>query len=139
MQLNQWYNVVWTCDGTTVKMYVDCVLVGTAPSTFGTFSNSFDLYIGKLNNAQYPYWLNGDLDDIRIYNRALNNQEITALCSNTSDSTIINDYTEVLGFDICKNELTVADATKYNPGDTVLLIQMKGAVIDSIILPILER
>src|SRR6476661_6143008 len=31
---------------------------------------------------------------------------------------IINDYTEVLGFDICKNELIVADATKYNPGDT---------------------
>jgi gliding motility-associated-like protein len=47
------------------------------------------------------------------------------------DSTIINDYTEVLGFDICKNELKVADATKYNPGDTVLIIQMKGAVIDS--------
>ncbi|MEO8416431.1 MAG: PKD domain-containing protein, partial [Ginsengibacter sp.] len=44
---------------------------------------------------------------------------------------IINDYTEVLGFNICNNELTVADASKYNPGDTVLLIQMKGAVIDS--------
>ncbi|MDQ6763121.1 MAG: PKD domain-containing protein, partial [Bacteroidota bacterium] len=45
--------------------------------------------------------------------------------------SIINDYTEVLAFDICKNELTVSDASKYNPGDTVLLIQMKGAVIDS--------
>ena len=44
---------------------------------------------------------------------------------------IINDYTAVLGFDKCKNELRVADATKYNPGDTVLLIQMKGAGIDS--------
>jgi gliding motility-associated-like protein len=44
---------------------------------------------------------------------------------------IINDYTPVLGYDICKNELKVADATKYNPGDTVLLIQMKGAIIDS--------
>lgn len=46
-------------------------------------------------------------------------------------SGVINDYTEVTGFDICKNELTVADATKYNPGDTVLIIQIKGAVIDS--------
>lgn len=49
----------------------------------------------------------------------------------TTDSIIINDYTEVLGYDICKNELTVADATKYNPGDTVMIMQMKGAVIDS--------
>jgi gliding motility-associated-like protein len=48
-----------------------------------------------------------------------------------SIDTIINNYTEVLGYDICKNELRVADATKYNPGDTVLIIQMKGAVIDS--------
>jgi gliding motility-associated-like protein len=46
-------------------------------------------------------------------------------------SGIINDYTAVLGLDICKNILTVGDASKYNPGDTVLLIQMKGAVIDS--------
>ncbi len=46
-------------------------------------------------------------------------------------SNIINDYTPVLGADICKNILTVQDAGKYNAGDTVLLIQMKGAVIDS--------
>ncbi|GAB2821465.1 PKD domain-containing protein [Ferruginibacter profundus] len=44
---------------------------------------------------------------------------------------IINDYTPVLAFDPCKNILTVGDATAFNPGDTVLVIQMKGAVIDS--------
>ncbi|MDP4263903.1 MAG: PKD domain-containing protein [Bacteroidota bacterium] len=46
-------------------------------------------------------------------------------------SGIINDYTEVLALDPCKNILTVANAGAYNVGDTVLLIQMKGAVIDS--------
>lgn len=44
---------------------------------------------------------------------------------------VVNLYTEVLSFDICKNQMTVTDATFYNPGDTVLLIQMKGAVIDT--------
>lgn len=44
---------------------------------------------------------------------------------------IINDYTEVTGFNSCNNELTVTNASKYNIGDTVLIIQMKGAVIDS--------
>jgi hypothetical protein len=74
------------------------------------------------------------MDEVRIYNRAINADEVNAYgdCSiPASPSMIINDYTEVLGFDICKNELKVADATKYNPGDTVLIIQMKGAVIDS--------
>jgi gliding motility-associated-like protein len=46
-------------------------------------------------------------------------------------SGIINNYTEVLDFDPCHNRLTVADASAYNIGDTVLMIQMKGAVIDS--------
>lgn len=45
--------------------------------------------------------------------------------------TIINNYTPVLALDPCKNILTVEDGTAYNAGDTVLLIQMKGAVVDS--------
>jgi len=45
-------------------------------------------------------------------------------------SGIINHYTPVLALDKCKNILSVADATNYNAGDTVLLIQMKGAEID---------
>jgi len=51
---------------------------------------------------------------------------------NTPISNIINQYTPVLGFDTkCKNMLTVGDATNFKAGDTVLIIQMKGAVIDS--------
>ncbi len=44
---------------------------------------------------------------------------------------IVNYYTEVLGFEICTNEITVSDATNFRPGDTVLMIQMKGAIIDT--------
>ncbi|MEO7306850.1 MAG: gliding motility-associated C-terminal domain-containing protein [Ferruginibacter sp.] len=43
----------------------------------------------------------------------------------------INRYAAVLAFDICTNTITVSDATEFNPGDTVLMIQMKGAVIDT--------
>lgn len=47
------------------------------------------------------------------------------------DSLIINDYAAVYNFDKCNNFLLVDDATGFNKGDTVLLIQMKGVVIDS--------
>ena len=43
----------------------------------------------------------------------------------------INKYAAALAFNICTNSITVDDATAYNPGDTVLMIQMKGAVIDT--------
>ena len=43
----------------------------------------------------------------------------------------INKYAAALAFDICTNSITVADATGFGPGDTVLIIQMKGALIDT--------
>lgn len=44
---------------------------------------------------------------------------------------VVNKYTEALAYDICTNQLTVMNATDYGVGDTVLLVQMKGAVIDT--------
>jgi gliding motility-associated-like protein len=44
---------------------------------------------------------------------------------------IINTYTPVLAFEPCTNKITVEDASTFNTSDTVLLIQMKGVVIDS--------
>jgi hypothetical protein len=74
--------VLYTNDGKTAKLYVDCQLKYSVifPETF---TNTEDLFFGKSDDEFFPFWLNGDLDDIRIYNRALNVQEITALCSDT--------------------------------------------------------
>src|SRR5688500_12291849 len=44
---------------------------------------------------------------------------------------VINNYTAVLDLNKCTNKLTVEDGSSLNAGDTVLMIQMKGATIDS--------
>ena len=44
---------------------------------------------------------------------------------------VVNEYTEVLGYNICTNQVRVADASLYNVGDTVLMIQMQGVEIDT--------
>ena len=44
---------------------------------------------------------------------------------------VINNYTAVYSINPCNNTLTTGDNVDFNPGDTVLLIQMKGATIDS--------
>ncbi len=74
--LNQWYSVVVTYDGVTARLYVDCILRATAPQGNVNFNNTDPLFFGALNNGQFPYWLNGDLDDIRIYNRTLTQAEV---------------------------------------------------------------
>ena len=80
VQLDQWYHVVWTSDGTTARLYVNCRLMISGPLGSLKFTNDDDLFIGRMNDGQYPYWLAGDLDEIRVYNRALSAAEITALC-----------------------------------------------------------
>lgn len=55
----------------------------------------------------------------------------TSFAQTASIGGIINAYTPVLSFDICKNNIIVEDASSFKAGDTVLLIQMKGATIDS--------
>jgi|GEM_PF-650326 len=56
---------------------------------------------------------------------------VTGCNTTTGISNIINDYTPVIAFNPCDNKITVEDASAFNVGDTVLMIQMKGAVIDS--------
>lgn len=136
VQLNQWYSVVWTYDGTTARFYVNCELKQSAVVNL-TFTNVNDLFMGRMEDPSFPYWLNGDLDEVRIYNRPLNQQEVSVLggcasATSTNISGIINSYTPVLASSVtCENKITVEDASAFNAGDTVLLIQMKGAAIDS--------
>ena len=81
---NKWYNVLYTNDGKTAKLYVDCELKYTVVFP-ETFTNEEDLFFGKSDDSFFPFWLNGDLDDIRIYNRALNNEEIFSLCNENKE------------------------------------------------------
>ena len=79
---NEWYNVLYTNDGKTAKLYVNCELKYSVVFP-ETFTNTEDLFFGKSDDEFFPFWLNGDLDDIRIYNRALNDKEIFSLCNDT--------------------------------------------------------
>ena len=119
VQLNQWYHVVVTYDGTTSKLYVNCILQSTASFT-GNFTNPHDIDIGHLNSAQFPYWLNGDLDEVRIYDRALNIDEVNTLggciiptaCNNWLSTPSYPSYATVGDLDVTGNQITV-EAT-YN-------------------------
>jgi len=81
-----WYKLAYTYDGFTCKYYVNGVLITTASKSVTFTPNSLDLYIGKNEdpNSLFPYWLNGVIDEIRIYNRALPQQAITELANLTN-------------------------------------------------------
>lgn len=77
ISLNQWQNIAITYDGSNVSMYVNGVqvLAPTAPP-FGLNTGTTNVLIGKSQNNDY---FPGIVDDVRIYNRVLSDQEMINL------------------------------------------------------------
>jgi hypothetical protein len=74
---NKWFHVVGTYDGSTIKIYYNGALAGSTSFT-GTIAAStlpFAMGYGPYGND----YLNGKLDDVRIYSRALSAAEVQQL------------------------------------------------------------
>lgn len=89
IQKDQWYSVVYTNDGSKAKTYVNCVLIDSNTTTLNFTSNQA-LLLGR--NAGLPYWLNGDLDEVRIYNRAINQAEVNLYGDCFTTPVLLKDF-----------------------------------------------
>ncbi len=76
VKLNKWLTVVFTYDGTQSKLYMNGKLARVSPGSPPHAPNSNDLYFGRGESMQFPYWFNGVIDEIRIYNKALCEAEV---------------------------------------------------------------
>ncbi len=83
MQTGQWYFLAFTYDGANARLYINGTLVDTEPATITFSANTDPLFIGKLNSPGFPYYFNGVIDEIRIYNHALRQSLITKLSNVT--------------------------------------------------------
>ena len=122
---------IWNTAKTQVqlKAYMNSPLPNPTSQPGLLADYTFDNLINKQGNTAF----NGTLGGSASLNQTNPNCAFVAdSCSVLSTSGgIINDYTPVLELNPCKNLITVEDAAAFKAGDTVLVIQMKGAVIDS--------
>lgn len=75
IEFQSWNNVVITYDGTSVSSYLNGAFIGSSNKTLNTL-NSLVRIGSRSNNTAY---LNGKIDDIGIWNRAITPSEITNL------------------------------------------------------------
>ena len=74
---NTWYHTVVTWDGTTAKAYLDGTFINNI--SVGSASNQLkEVNIGA-NDAGAENYFNGQIGDVRIYNRALTSTEVENL------------------------------------------------------------
>lgn len=76
-----WYHFVFTVNQTEGRIYVNGNLIDTHPWT-GTAGASTNNFLWKIGGF-YDDWFHGKIDDIGIWNRALNPEEVTYLYHNS--------------------------------------------------------
>jgi hypothetical protein len=77
---NRWYQVLFTYDGTTVRVFVDGVETINAPLNGLLGVNDIPLVIGRrAQEGSRKHFFNGWIDDVRIYNRALSASQVAQL------------------------------------------------------------
>ena len=76
LTMTNWNHFVGTWDGTTIRIYANGIQ-GTTGTNSGAMNTTNPFEIGRLGTDTYN--INGSLDDVRIYNRALTTAEVTRL------------------------------------------------------------
>ncbi len=125
----QWLNVIYMIDATSWKMYVNKRLVKsiplTSPADFSSANNE-DLYFGRMWGGGliwYPF--NGVIDDINIYNYAINQHTIDSLYGNYNDPLALNNTITI-------NSLTIKDVSCNSHNITVNATGYSGTLEYSI-------
>jgi gliding motility-associated-like protein len=121
VQTNKWYFCAASYNGTTVKYYqvemdtavfqsvINPYLSQTIVGTIGT--NAQDVSIGYHLNPTYPYWVNGRMDELILFNKQLTDSEIHSvyeylwgrLTVSTNDTNL------------CSTSSLTVNYTTYNP------------------------
>jgi hypothetical protein len=128
LALNTWCHLVFTFDGSFVRLYKNGQLVNSRATSFVLNSAQTSLFIGKefeFSN-QFSRWFKGDLDDVALYNRSLsaedilelyNSENLSILWSNGATSSNIIEspnqtttysVTVTKGNQTCTSEITIA-------------------------------
>lgn len=87
---NNWYHLCFTYDGYMMKLYVNNTLVDTTQisKTMGIPSTPMTIgrYFHPSQPTVWPYYVNGIIDELYIFDRALDTTEINTLCNEAHSS-----------------------------------------------------
>lgn len=102
--LGEWFHYVVTMDASGHSIYVNGVLQSSNTDAANLAAmTTRNLVLGRFNSNWYP--LNGSVDEFRVYNRVINNDEIQALLED----------------DLASIQVSISGATTYCAGDQVLV------------------
>jgi len=142
---SEWHHLVFVHNNQELKIYLDGVLSNTTLDSSVIGEANMPILFGKHQNAAFPYYLKGQLDDIGIWNRPLTLQEIGNLYNPEAlDTNIIVANNKPLLYPNPASSNVILSFGKYTDGllKTVRIIDVFGKEVftcqsnsESIVLP----
>lgn len=87
LALNTWQHLALVYDGAELAIWHDGDLVVSQPASGAITNGSEPLYIGNVQFNTVPFLLDGRVDEVALFQRALNGEEIGCLVSGAPDPT----------------------------------------------------
>jgi len=82
----QWYHVVATGDGSTLRLFVNGVLEASMASTVTPVVNGYPLQIG--GNTEQGYYFAGAIDEVRLYRSSLSATGVQSLSASIGSQAV---------------------------------------------------
>ncbi|MGV8085087.1 MAG: NosD domain-containing protein, partial [Candidatus Bilamarchaeum sp.] len=98
LQVGQWSHIVLTKEGTTWNLYLNGSLLVTASNPFN--SPTPFMMIGQ-NTLALNSAFNGSIDNFKIYNRSLSQEQISALFANRTDRIVSRETLAGQNWSVC--------------------------------------
>ncbi len=83
VDISQWHHYAGVATSTQQTLYIDGSPVSTVNISHGSVTNALELQIARSSYASR--YFSGNIDDVRLYNRALSSDEIKALATGSID------------------------------------------------------
>ncbi|MBN2565941.1 MAG: fibronectin type III domain-containing protein, partial [Candidatus Eisenbacteria bacterium] len=102
----EWHHVAGVYDGSSLRIYVDGLLDALAVASGSIAANDFPVVIGANAEMDGREW-GGDVDDVRVYDRALSAGEVALLYGQAGDSTPPAAPTGLVASSVVSNTVTL--------------------------------
>ncbi len=90
LQVNTWQHFVLTYDGSNLVLYQNGVQVISSAANGNISSTVNPFFIGKAPFTNAPFFMNGKLDEISLWNKTLSQQEIDCIYTSGINPTSAN-------------------------------------------------
>ncbi|CAM3477511.1 VCBS domain-containing protein [Parendozoicomonas haliclonae] len=148
LDTSQWHSIVLSLDASTNTMeaWLDGASIGEISNAQAVASHASDIRLGGSGDGNLfhdgeqtgAFNFNGKIDEVRVYNRALNEQEVSLLHSGNTSATEIFNYTatdSAGGTSSSTLTLTVSTPSNISPvavDDVLSVMSDQSAAINSV-------